>query len=135
MQINPGSSNFMPSQPSHATLTIETVNSETDERTKKRFRCRFEGCPRTYSSAGNLKAHIKSHTGKSMCYCQKQHVSKTFSFYLQQGSILLSVLKKIVERLFSIPIALRSMLEFTPKIAHMAVTLLVVRKTSPHSTV
>ena len=64
MQINPGSSNFMPSQPSHATLTIETINSETEERTKKRFRCRFEGCPRTYSSAGNLKAHIKSHTGK-----------------------------------------------------------------------
>lgn len=53
----------MPSEPSHATLTIETVNSETEERTKKRFRCRFEGCPRTYSSAGNLKAHIKSHTG------------------------------------------------------------------------
>lgn len=65
MQINPGSSNFMPSQPSHATLTIESINSETDERTKKRFRCRFEGCPRTYSSAGNLKAHIKSHTGKN----------------------------------------------------------------------
>lgn len=63
MQINPGSSNFMPVSPSHLTLTIESINSDTDEKTKKRFRCKFEGCPRTYSSAGNLKAHIKSHTG------------------------------------------------------------------------
>ena len=68
MQINPGSSNCMPSQPSHATLTIESINSETDERTKTRFRCRYEGCKRTYSSAGNLKAHTKSHTGKQSYY-------------------------------------------------------------------
>ncbi|KZS14681.1 putative Metal-responsive transcription factor 1 protein [Daphnia magna] len=78
MQINPGSSNCMPSEPSHATLTIESVNSETDERTKKRFRCRFEGCPRTYSSAGNLKAHTKSHTGEYTFKCTEEDCGKAF---------------------------------------------------------
>lgn len=63
MQINPGSSRFMPSSPTHATVTIESVNSETEETTKKRFRCKFQGCFRSYSSAGNLKAHIKTHNG------------------------------------------------------------------------
>jgi hypothetical protein len=63
MQINPGLAGGMPGNPSHLTLTIESIDTETEEKTKKRFRCKFEGCPRTYSSAGNLKAHVKSHMG------------------------------------------------------------------------
>ena len=65
MQINPGFPNLMPDSPSHLMLTIESIDNETDEKTNTRFRCNFEGCPKTYSSAGNLKAHTKSHTGTS----------------------------------------------------------------------
>jgi hypothetical protein len=68
MQINPGLAGGMPGNPSHLTLTIESIDTETDEKTKKRFRCKFEGCPRTYSSAGNLKAHVKSHMGMLKYY-------------------------------------------------------------------
>ena len=64
MQINPGTSNCMPKSPSHLTLTIESIDNDTDKKTKNRFRCKFEGCPRSYSSAGNLKAHLRSHTGR-----------------------------------------------------------------------
>lgn len=64
MQINPGTMGGMPDNPSHLTLTVESIDAETDEKTKKRFRCKFDNCARTYSSAGNLKAHVKSHTGQ-----------------------------------------------------------------------
>jgi len=78
MQINPGLSDLMPNSPSHLTLTVEAINSETDEKTKKRFHCKFEGCPKTYSSAGNLKAHIKSHTGDYTFKCNEEGCGKAF---------------------------------------------------------
>ena len=78
MQINPGLSDLMPSSPSHLTLTVESINSETDEKTKKRFHCKFEGCAKTYSSAGNLKAHIKSHTGDYTFKCNEEGCGKAF---------------------------------------------------------
>jgi len=78
MQINPGLSDLMPSSPSHLILTIESINSETDEKTKQRFRCKFEGCPKTYSSAGNLKAHTRSHTGDYTFKCNEEGCGKAF---------------------------------------------------------
>lgn len=78
MQINPGFPNLMPDSPSHLMLTIESIDNETDEKTNTRFRCNFEGCPKTYSSAGNLKAHTKSHTGDYMFKCIEDGCGKAF---------------------------------------------------------
>ena len=94
MQINPGSDDAMPASPSHLTLTIESFDAETDEKTKKRFRCRYEGCSRTYSSAGNLKAHIKSHTGAFLSECFVFARALTGLLVLFQASTPSSVRKR-----------------------------------------
>uniref|UniRef100_A0A2R5LA21 Putative metal regulatory transcription factor 1 n=1 Tax=Ornithodoros turicata TaxID=34597 RepID=A0A2R5LA21_9ACAR len=77
MQINPGN-NPMPMNPTHATLTIQSVNQETRRREIKRFRCNYEGCPRTYSTAGNLKTHQKTHTGEYTFVCTQEGCGKAF---------------------------------------------------------
>lgn len=77
MQINPGNSP-MPKNPTHATLTIQSVNQETRKREIKRFRCNYEGCKRTYSTAGNLKTHQKTHTGEYTFLCTQEGCGKAF---------------------------------------------------------
>lgn len=77
MQINPGSSP-MPKNPTHATLTIQSLNQETRKREIKRFRCNYEGCKRTYSTAGNLKTHQKTHTGEYTFVCTQEGCGKAF---------------------------------------------------------
>uniref|UniRef100_A0A131XUG4 Putative metal regulatory transcription factor 1 n=1 Tax=Ixodes ricinus TaxID=34613 RepID=A0A131XUG4_IXORI len=77
MQINPGNSP-MPKNPTHATLTIQSMNEETRKREIKRFRCNFEGCKRTYSTAGNLKTHQKTHTGEYTFMCMQEGCGKAF---------------------------------------------------------
>lgn len=77
MQINPGNSP-MPRNPSHATLTIQSMNQETRKREIKRFHCNYEGCSRTYSTAGNLKTHQKTHTGEYTFMCTQEGCGKAF---------------------------------------------------------
>ncbi|XP_077487263.1 uncharacterized protein LOC144098458 isoform X2 [Amblyomma americanum] len=77
MQINPGNSP-MPKNPTHATLTIQSLNQETRRREIKRFRCNYEGCKRTYSTAGNLKTHQKTHTGEYTFVCTQEGCGKAF---------------------------------------------------------
>lgn len=62
MQLNPGN-NPMPDNVSHATITVESCNERTNEKEFKKFHCDYEGCSRTYKTAGNLKTHQKSHRG------------------------------------------------------------------------
>ncbi|CAH0395226.1 unnamed protein product [Bemisia tabaci] len=40
------------------------------EKEKKKFPCTYEQCSRSFTTASNLKEHIKSHTGETFCpYC------------------------------------------------------------------
>ncbi|XP_028137283.2 zinc finger protein 236-like [Diabrotica virgifera virgifera] len=78
MQINPGSSNKMPNEPSHATLTITATNPETKETTINRFHCEYDGCERTYSTVGNLRTHMKTHKGEYRFKCTEPSCGKAF---------------------------------------------------------
>ena len=78
MHIYPGPRSVVPRHPSHATVTIESTNESTKKREFKRFRCDFEGCSRTYSTAGNLKTHRKTHTGDLTFVCNQEGCGKAF---------------------------------------------------------
>lgn len=53
----------MPADPSHATLTIETTDPDTNQSEIKRFHCEYDSCSRSYSTVGNLRMHMKTHKG------------------------------------------------------------------------
>ncbi|XP_060581260.1 paternally-expressed gene 3 protein-like [Ruditapes philippinarum] len=77
MQINPGDLH-MPENPSHVTLTIESQNPDTKNKEFTRFKCDFAGCPRTYSTPGNLKTHKKTHKGEYTFICNEENCGKQF---------------------------------------------------------
>uniref|UniRef100_A0A8C8DR97 Metal regulatory transcription factor 1 n=1 Tax=Oryzias sinensis TaxID=183150 RepID=A0A8C8DR97_9TELE len=75
--INPGSTP-MPRNIEGATLTLHSECPETKQREVKRYQCTFEGCPRTYSTAGNLRTHQKTHRGEYTFVCNQQGCGKAF---------------------------------------------------------
>ncbi|XP_051892640.1 metal regulatory transcription factor 1 isoform X2 [Pristis pectinata] len=75
--INPGSTP-MPRNIEGATLTLQSECPETKVREVKRYQCTFEGCPRTYSTAGNLRTHQKTHRGEYTFVCNQQGCGKAF---------------------------------------------------------
>lgn len=77
MQINLGNTPVL-RNPSHATLTIESHNPETNEREIKRYNCKYDGCERSYSTAGNLKTHQKTHLGEYSFTCNQESCGKAF---------------------------------------------------------
>ncbi|KAL3882402.1 hypothetical protein ACJMK2_028745 [Sinanodonta woodiana] len=77
MQIDPGNSH-MPANPSYATLTVEHHNPRTKTTEIKRFQCDYAECSRTYSTAGNLKTHKKTHKGEFTFVCNEEGCGKSF---------------------------------------------------------
>ncbi|XP_071135485.1 metal regulatory transcription factor 1-like isoform X1 [Mytilus edulis] len=77
MQINPGDRS-MPSNPSHATVTVESRNPETKLKEIKRYQCDYTDCSRTYSTAGNLRTHKKTHKGEFTFVCNEGGCGKAF---------------------------------------------------------
>ncbi|XP_024917219.1 metal regulatory transcription factor 1 [Cynoglossus semilaevis] len=75
--INPGSTP-MPRNIEGATLTLHSECPETKHREVKRYQCTFEGCKRTYSTAGNLRTHQKTHRGEYTFVCNQQGCGKAF---------------------------------------------------------
>lgn len=78
VHIRPGFNTSMPEHPSHATITIETMDPQTKEREIKRFRCEYDGCPRSYSTVGNLRTHMKTHKGEYRFKCTESSCGKAF---------------------------------------------------------
>ncbi|XP_068426772.1 metal regulatory transcription factor 1-like [Clinocottus analis] len=75
--INPGSAR-MPRNIEGATLTLHSECPETKMREVKRYQCTLEGCTRTYSTAGNLRTHQKTHRGEYTFVCNQQGCGKAF---------------------------------------------------------
>nr|XP_019813360.1 PREDICTED: metal regulatory transcription factor 1 isoform X2 [Bos indicus] len=77
LTINPGSTP-MPRNIEGATLTLQSECPETKRKEVKRYQCTFEGCPRTYSTAGNLRTHQKTHRGEYTFVCNQEGCGKAF---------------------------------------------------------
>ncbi|XP_029476007.1 metal regulatory transcription factor 1 isoform X2 [Rhinatrema bivittatum] len=77
LTINPGSTP-MPRNIEGATLTLQSECPETKMKEVKRYQCTFEGCPRTYSTAGNLRTHQKTHRGEYTFVCNQEGCGKAF---------------------------------------------------------
>ncbi|XP_049586341.2 metal regulatory transcription factor 1 [Syngnathus scovelli] len=75
--INPGSTP-MPRNIEGATLTLHSECPETKQTEVKRYQCMFGGCTRTYSTAGNLRTHQKTHRGEYTFVCNQQGCGKAF---------------------------------------------------------
>ncbi|KAG7199088.1 hypothetical protein KM043_017983 [Ampulex compressa] len=78
MRIHPGQDDIMPEDPSHATITIESTDPDTNQKHISRYTCEYEGCTRTYSTVGNLRTHMKTHKGEYRFKCAEPSCGKAF---------------------------------------------------------
>ena len=56
----------------------QSNSSEKSRSYYKRFGCTYSGCKRTYTTVGNLKTHLKSHSGEYTFRCTFEGCSKKF---------------------------------------------------------
>ncbi|XP_058790156.1 zinc finger protein GLI1-like isoform X2 [Phymastichus coffea] len=78
MRIHPGNNNSMPEDPSHAVITIESTDPDTNQKHISRYNCEYDGCSRTYSTVGNLRTHMKTHKGEYRFKCSEPSCGKAF---------------------------------------------------------
>ncbi|KAJ8674583.1 hypothetical protein QAD02_005845 [Eretmocerus hayati] len=78
MRIHPGKNDSMPEDPSHAVITIESTDPDTNQKRISRYNCEYDGCSRTYSTVGNLRTHMKTHKGEYRFKCSDPSCGKAF---------------------------------------------------------
>ncbi|XP_066596754.1 uncharacterized protein [Prorops nasuta] len=78
MRIHPGQNNSMPDDPSHAIITIESTDPDTNQKHISRYTCEYDGCTRSYSTVGNLRTHMKTHKGEYRFKCTEPGCGKAF---------------------------------------------------------
>ncbi|XP_008208581.2 uncharacterized protein LOC100113921 isoform X1 [Nasonia vitripennis] len=78
MRIHPGNNDSMPDDPSHAVITIESTDPDTNQKRISRYTCEYDGCSRTYSTVGNLRTHMKTHKGEYRFKCSEPSCGKAF---------------------------------------------------------
>lgn len=66
MKINHENVESVPEDSSHAILTIESIDPDTNQELVSRYTCEYKDCSRTYSTVGNLRTHMKRHKGISI---------------------------------------------------------------------
>ncbi|XP_015178884.1 PREDICTED: uncharacterized protein LOC107067682 isoform X2 [Polistes dominula] len=64
--------------PLHKTIVYNNVDMDTNQKHINRYTCEYEGCPRTYSTIGNLRTHIKTHKGEFRFKCAEPGCGKAF---------------------------------------------------------
>lgn len=85
LRIQTGEGNDLPSAPTHAEITCSRgedddadENFNASDRVVQRFICKYQDCERSYSTAGNLKTHEKTHKGEYTFSCQQDGCGKAF---------------------------------------------------------